>query len=172
MVRWLAPILSFTAEEIWRFLPGRRPDSVLLTTWYELPDVPADDIDWERLLAARELAARALEARREAGDIGSALDAGLTIYADGPLRAQLEKFGEELRFLFITSGAEVRAAAEHPADALAGADFWVQAVPLSDAKCVRCWQHRPDTGAVSAHPELCGRCVTNLDGAGETRLWV
>jgi len=172
MVRWLAPILSFTAEEIWRFLPGKRADAVLLTTWYELPEVPADDIDWNRLLAARELAARALEARREAGDIGSGLDAGLTIYADGSLRAQLDRFGEELRFLFITSEAAVRPAAEHPDDALAGQDCWVQAVPLTAAKCVRCWQHRPDTGAVQAHPELCGRCVTNLDGGGETRVWV
>jgi len=172
MVRWLAPILSFTAEEIWRFLPGKHAESVLLSTWYALPEVPSDDIDWERLLASRELAARALEARREAGDIGSGLDASLTIYADGPLRAQLERLGDEMRFLFITSGAEVRAAAEHPADALAGDGFWVQAVPVKDAKCVRCWQHRPDTGAVKAHPELCGRCVTNLDGPGEARLWL
>ncbi len=172
MVRWLSPVLCFTAEEIWQFLPGRRAPSVLLSAWYELPEIPADGIDWEQLLVVRELAARALEARREAGDIGSGLDARLTIYADGSLGAQLEQFGEELRFLFITSGADVRPAAEHPAEALAGKGFWVQAVRVTDAKCVRCWQLRPDTGAVPAHPELCGRCVTNLDGDGETRHYV
>jgi isoleucyl-tRNA synthetase len=172
MVRWLAPILCFTAEEIWRFLPGKRADSVLLDSWHELPEINSDGIDWEQLLSVRELAARALEARREAGDIGSGLEARLTLYADGALRAQLEQFGEELRFLFITSGAEVRATADRPADALAGEGFWVQAAPVTDAKCVRCWQLRPDTGAVMAHPELCGRCVSNVDGGGETRHYV
>jgi len=172
MVRWLAPILSFTADEIWRFLPGKRTDSVLLATWHELPECPPDNIDWESLLQARELAARALESRREAGDIGSGLDARLTLYADGALRAQLEQLGEELRFLFITSGADVQPAEDRPANALAGEGLWVQAVPVTDAKCVRCWQHRPDTGAVKAHPGLCGRCVSNLDGGGETRRYV
>ncbi|MDP2325440.1 MAG: isoleucine--tRNA ligase, partial [Gammaproteobacteria bacterium] len=172
MVRWLAPVLSFTAEEIWRFLPGKRADSVLLSTWHNLPEADADGIDWERLLGVRELAARALEARREAGDIGSGLDARLTIYADGALQGQLQQFGEELRFLFITSAADVLPLADHPADALAGDGFRVRADPVTDGKCVRCWQHRPDTGTVPAHPELCGRCVINLDGAGETRLYV
>jgi isoleucyl-tRNA synthetase len=171
MVRWLAPILSFTAEEIWQFLPGRQAESVLLTTWHELPRVPAPEFDWERLLTVRELAARALEARRAGGDIGSGLDASLTFYADGPLRAELEKFGAELRFLFISSAAAVRPAADRPASALAGDGVWVQADPVTDAKCVRCWQHRPDVGAVTDHPELCGRCVTNL-GEGETRRYV
>jgi isoleucyl-tRNA synthetase len=104
--------------------------------------------------------------------IGSGLEAGLTIYADGELRRQLESFGDELRFLFITSGAEVRPAAAHPEDALAGDGYWVQADPVSDGKCVRCWQLRPDTGASAEHPELCGRCITNLDGAGEARHFV
>jgi isoleucyl-tRNA synthetase len=172
MVRWLAPILSFTAEEIWQFLPGQRPASVLLSTWHEVPDPAPDSLDWAGLLGVRELASRALEARREAGDIGSSLDARLTIYADGNLRTQLESFGEELRFLFITSAAEVCPGADHPADALAGEKFWVVAHPEEAAKCVRCWHHRADTGSVAAHPELCGRCVTNLDGSGETRCFV
>jgi isoleucyl-tRNA synthetase len=172
MVRWLAPILSFTAEEIWRFLPGQRAGSVLLSTWHGLPEVPPAHIDWASLLGVRDLAARALEARREAGAIGSGLDARLTIYADGALRAQLEEFGEELRFLFITSAVAVHGGAGHPADALAGEGCWVQAEPVTDGKCVRCWQHRPDTGASPAHPELCGRCITNLDGGGESRRFV
>ena len=184
MVRWLAPILSFTAEEIWRFLPGERPGSVLLATWHalpELPDLGAGRVDWASLQGVRETAARALEAQREAGAIGSGLDAGLTIYADGALRAQLEQLGEELRFLFITSAAEVRGGSDRPAEALAGQvgteNYWVVAVPVSDAKCVRCWQLRPDTGHSPVHPELCGRCVVNvdgggLDGSGEARRFV
>jgi isoleucyl-tRNA synthetase len=84
----------------------------------------------------------------------------------------LEQFGEELRFLFITSGAEVRSVADRPFDALGVENVWVRAVPVTDAKCVRCWQRRPDIGTVAAHPELCGRCVTNLDGGGETRRFV
>ena len=189
MVRWLAPILSFTAEEIWRFLPGKRAESVLLTTWHEVPDPPLGNVQWASLLGVREVAARALEAQREADAIGSGLDARLTIYADGALRTQLELLGEELRFLFITSGADVRPAADHPADALdglwagsgagsgTGERYWVQAEPVTDTKCVRCWQHRPDIGTVAAHPELCGRCVSNLEstglaGGGETRRFV
>jgi len=172
MVRWLAPILSFTAEEIWRFLPGRRSASVLLSTWHEVPDPAPDSLEWASLLGVRELASRALEALREAGDIGSSLDAGLTIYADGNLRTQLEMFADELRFLFITSAADVRPGADRPADALAGEEFWVVARPEGAAKCVRCWHHRADTGSVAAHPELCSRCVTNLDGSGETRRFV
>jgi isoleucyl-tRNA synthetase len=179
MVRWLAPILSFTAEEIWRFLPGGRPASVLLATWHALPEAPdpgAGRVDWASLQGVRETAARALEAQREAGAIGSGLDAGLTIYADGALRTQLEQLGEELRFLFITSAAEVRGGSDRPAEALVGQvgaeNYWVVAVPVSDAKCVRCWQLRPDTGLSPVHPELCGRCVINLDGSGEARRFV
>ena len=134
--------------------------------------MPPARLDWASLLDVRETAARALESRREAGIIGSGLDARLTIWADGALRARLEEFGDELRFLFITSAVEVRAGAGHPADALAGEGYWVQAEPVTDGKCVRCWQHRPDTGTSAAHPELCGRCVTNLDGGGERRLYV
>ncbi len=172
MVRWFAPILSFTAEEIWRFLPGKRPASVLLSAWHEVPDPAPGNVEWVSLLGVRELASRALESLREAGDIGSSLDAELTIYADGILRTRLEQLGDELRFLFITSGANVRPGADRPADALAGKEFWVEARPAAEAKCVRCWQHRADKGSVAAHPELCGRCVTNLDGSGETRYFV
>ncbi|MEZ5564465.1 MAG: isoleucine--tRNA ligase [Gammaproteobacteria bacterium] len=173
LVRWLAPILSFTAEEIWRHLPGRTTGSVLLSTWHELPVVMDDDIDWKRLLELRDLASQALEGLREADQIGAALDAGVTVFADGPLRTLLERFGDELRFLFITSEAGVRPAGERPPDALAGEGYWLSATPVSSTKCIRCWQRRPDTGqAAPAHPELCGRCVGNLEGAGETRRYV
>jgi isoleucyl-tRNA synthetase len=172
MVRWFAPILSFTADEIWRHLPGERAASVHLATWHPLPTVAEAGTDWPTLLAIRELAARALEAQREAGVIGSGLDACLTIYADGEPRHLLEQFGDELRFFFITSEAVVRPAADRTPAALAGGGVWVEAGPATGGKCVRCWQIRPDTGVSPVHPELCGRCITNLDGGGENRRHV
>ena len=172
MVRWFAPVLSFTAEEIWRHLPGPRPASVLLQTWYPLPDPGASTLDWAALLQIRELSARALEALRDSGAIGSALEASLDIHADGPLRADLERLGDELRFFFITSAVTVRPAKDRPADALAGEGFWLQAGVAPGGKCVRCWHHRPDTGSVAAHPELCTRCVSNVSGPGEIRRYV
>lgn len=187
LVRWLAPILCFTAEEIWQHLPGPivdqaanqvgdqvrgRPASVMLSTWHALPEVADDGIDWPQLLRIRALAAQALEALRDAGKIGAALDAGVTIHVDGSLRSQLERFGDELRFLFITSAADIRPAGERPADALAGEGYWLVAAPLAEPKCVRCWQRRPDIGESVAHPELCSRCVENLDGGGEARQYV
>ncbi|MCL4780840.1 MAG: isoleucine--tRNA ligase [Gammaproteobacteria bacterium] len=175
MVRWLAPVLSFTAEEIWAQMPGERGDSVFLSTWHQLPAVSAADageLDWKGLLRVRETAARALEALRVSGAIGSGLDAQLTIFADGRLYQDMQRLGEELRFVFITSGAVVRPAGERSESALAGEGFWVQAAPDSDDKCVRCWHRLPDTGTHAAHPGLCGRCVTNVDGPGETRRYV
>jgi isoleucyl-tRNA synthetase len=175
MVRWLAPVLSFTAEEIWAQMPGERGDSVFLSTWHQLPALSAADtgeLDWKGLLRVRETAARALEALRVSGAIGSGLDAQLTIFADGRLYQDMQRLGEELRFVFITSGAVVRPAGERSESALAGEGFWVQAAPDSDDKCVRCWHRLPDTGTHAAHPGLCGRCVTNVDGPGETRRYV
>jgi isoleucyl-tRNA synthetase len=175
MVRWLAPVLSFTAEEIWAQMPGERGDSVFLSTWHQLPAVSAADageLDWKGLLRVRETAARALEALRVSGAIGSGLDAQLTIFADGRLYQDMRRLGEELRFVFITSGAVVRPAGGRSESALAGEGFWVQAAPDSDDKCVRCWHRLPDTGMHAAHPGLCGRCVTNIDGPGETRRYV
>jgi isoleucyl-tRNA synthetase len=172
MVRWLAPVLSFTAEEIWRSLPGERPASVLLTTWHAFPALPPAEVDWPRLIAVREVVARVLEALREAGTIGSGLEATVTVFADGDLAAELRRLGEELRFVFITSGADVLPLGDAPAGAEGGDGFRVVAGASTDPKCVRCWHRRPDVGIVPAHPEACGRCAGNVDGPGETRRWV
>lgn len=169
MVRWLAPVLSYTAEEIWRCIPGERPDSVLFATWHELPRVAAPTLDWSAIRAVRETAARAQEVLREAGQIGGSLDAALTIYADGGLHDMLRGLGTELRFIFITSEAVVEPAARRPTTALAGDGYWVEVQPSAAPKCGRCWHRSADVGAVAAHPLLCGRCVTNVDGGGETR---
>jgi isoleucyl-tRNA synthetase len=193
MVRWLAPILSFTAEEIWRHMPGSRPESVFLSTWAELPagEATAATVDWAAVLEVRAAVLRELERLRVAGEIGAPLDAVVDIYAAPGIRAALAPLGEELRFVLITSEAHVHPAERRPTEAVAGAQpasatpgatgatvgatgggesqFWLRVHPSGAAKCVRCWHKRADVGADPAHPELCGRCVVNLDGAGESR---
>ncbi len=169
MVRWLAPILSFTAEEIWQSLPGPRADSVLLTAWHRLPETGAAAVDWDQLMGIREAVSPALEALRVAGGIGSGLEARVEIFADGKLLSALQQLGDELRFVFITSEASARPASERPADAQAAEDCWIVVTPVSDPKCVRCWHRRPDVGAVASHPEICARCAGNVDGPGESR---
>ena len=177
MVRWLAPILSFTAEEIWRHMPGARGESVFFETWAELPGVeaaPGTRIDWARVLDARAAVLRELERLRVAGAIGAPLDAAVTLYGTEPWTAALAPLGEELRFVLITSEARVEAADTRPAEALAvegesGPGLWLDVRPVAHAKCVRCWHKRADVGSVAAHPELCARCVDNIDGPGESR---
>ena len=171
MVRWLAPILSFTAEEIWSLLPGERDASVFLSTFYELPE-PQDLVaDWDNLIRVRDTVSKALEASREAGNIGSGLEADVTVYADDEIRAALEQPGHELRFVFITSEAAVQPASERTADAAAGDGFWVTVTPSEHPKCIRCWHRRAAVGSVKAHPESCARCAANVDGPGETRVY-
>ena len=171
MVRWLAPILSFTAEEIWSLLPGERDASVFLSTFYELPESQDLVADWDTLIRVRDTVSKALEASREAGNIGSGLEADVTVYADGEIRAALERPVHELRFVFITSEAVVQPATERTADAAAGDGFWVTVTPSEHPKCIRCWHRRADVGSVKAHPEICARCAGNVDGSGETRVY-
>jgi isoleucyl-tRNA synthetase len=174
MVRWLAPVLSFTAEEIWRFLPGERGESVFLETWHVLPETPADPIEWPALLQLRADVVRELEKLRDAGSIGAPLDAEVDVYCAPDEYARFNALGDELRFLFITSEARVHEVSKPPENAVpAGrAGVWIAVKPSTDAKCVRCWQRRPDVGRYVEHPELCGRCVTNVDGPGERRKYV
>ncbi len=184
IVRWLAPILSFTAEEIWRHLPGERAESVFLSTWHALPELPADAIDWPALIALRSDVARELERLRVAQAIGAPLDAELDVWCSPPQYPRLSTLGEELRFLMITSaarvhelvapGADTAGAATLPPDAVPaasveGGGVWIRVRPSGDRKCVRCWHHRPDVGASAQHPELCGRCAGNLGLPGERR---
>ena len=184
LVRWLAPILSFTAEEIWSHMPGERADSVFLTTWYELPAgyYSEDEVlhrmgteFWERVITMREAVSKELEKLRAAGDIGSSLAAEVELYADETLRAQLDSLEDELRFVLITSYARVADISEKPADAvdaeMQDAQLAIRVRPSAHTKCVRCWHHREDVGATDAHPELCGRCVDNVTGNGEQRRY-
>jgi isoleucyl-tRNA synthetase len=176
MARWLAPILSFTAEEIWRYLPGPRAESVFLATWARIP-LPPDEaapIDWTRVLEARAAVLRELERLRTAEQIGAPLDAVVDLYATPQWRAALDPLGDELRFVLITSEAKVldadaRPAAALPTDPEGKSGLWLHVQPSQAKKCVRCWHKRADVGSQAAHPELCGRCVVNLDGPGEAR---
>ena len=173
IVRWLAPILSFTAEEMWRHLRGERAASVFLTTWHTLPELPADTIDWSALIALRTAAARELERLRMGGEIGAPLDAVLEIWCTAAQFGRVSALGEELRFFMITSRAIVHPPSQPaPADAVAAAGLegvWLRVSVASDPKCVRCWHHRPDVGQSAEHPELCLRCVGNLALPGESR---
>jgi isoleucyl-tRNA synthetase len=182
LARWLAPILSFTAEEIWQRLPGKREDSVFLSSWYELPSAfyPEGEIlqrmgagFWGQIIAVREAISKELEKLRVAGKIGSSLAAEVDLYADAETQAMLQTVGDELRFLLITSYARVHPLDECPDDVVAadipGLVFSIRVTASAHAKCVRCWHHREDVGASAEHPELCGRCIENVTGAGEQR---
>ena len=179
LVRWLAPILSFTADEIWECLPGERAESVFLVEWYEglepLPEDASMNRDfWDRVLEVREEVSRELEKLRERGGIGSSLEAEVAIYCDDPYREVLGRLGDELRFVLVTSRAVVLPLSEAPQGAEAAEDIEglkILAEPSSHAKCVRCWHRRSDVGSHPDHPELCGRCVENVEGQGETRRY-
>jgi isoleucyl-tRNA synthetase len=177
MVRWIAPILSYTADEIWQMMPGDRSVTVFAQPWHVFPQVPAAQLDWSALKAAREPVKKVLEELRIAGQIGSGLNAEVTLYADDALLAPLSAVGEELRFWFLTSAAQVRPVAERPAELAgytleSGAGLWVQAQPCSAVKCERCWHQRLDVGSDARHPTLCARCVINIEGPGEVRRHV
>jgi len=178
MVRWLAPILSFTAEEIWRYTPGQRGESVFFETWAQLPQGAAvrPEIDWDSILELRSAVQRELEKLRNDGAIGAPLDAIVDLYCEPALLDALRRFGDELRFTFITSELHLHAAQSRPATAVAAAmpkdgesTAWIVVRPSSAAKCVRCWHKRDDVGTHGQHPELCGRCVSNVAGPGEIR---
>jgi isoleucyl-tRNA synthetase len=179
LVRWLAPVLSFTAEEIWQQLSGERGDSVLFETWYDglaaTQALPEQRRYWADLLAIRDTASRVLEGMRKAERIGAALEAKLAIHAGAAAVARYAPVADELRFFFITSELHLDLAGGQPADAvlteLEGADVWVSASVSGAAKCVRCWHRRDDVGSHAEHPELCGRCVSNVEGPGEHRRW-
>jgi isoleucyl-tRNA synthetase len=163
LLRLMAPILSFTAEEAWRILHPEDP-TVFVHTYYEYPDVKLDEATrkaWEDVRSAREIVSKGLEKKREEKQIGSSLAAELDIEASGALYDSLARLGDELRFVFITSRATLRR--------VDGAPLNVTVRPSANPKCERCWHWRADVGADPNHPGICGRCVKNLFGAGEPR---
>jgi isoleucyl-tRNA synthetase len=161
LTRLMAPILSFTAEEIWAL--NCKADSVFLSVWHEPPKQDNEDAlitRWTRLRELRSMATKRIEELRAAGQVGSSLQADLTFLADGDDYALLASLGDDLRFVTITSAARVEKAA---------GETRVEVGALGHAKCERCWHVREDVDANPAHPGLCGRCVSNLFGEGEKR---
>ncbi|MCP3671221.1 MAG: isoleucine--tRNA ligase [Gammaproteobacteria bacterium] len=176
MVRWLSPIISFTADEVWQHLPGERSESVFTQTWYDgLFALDQDDAFdrgfWDQVIAARTAVAKQMEQLRADGAIGSSLDAELDLYCEAGLYKVLEQLQDELRFVHITSYVRLHPLEEKPEQAVATElDGLSVVVTASEhAKCSRCWHRREDVGSSAEHPELCARCVTNIDGAGEPR---
>jgi isoleucyl-tRNA synthetase len=160
LVRLMAPILSFTAEELWQVFTGKPDDSVFFHTWHELPaprDAAALLAKWPRLRELRTPVRKEIEALRAGGKIGASLQAEVDFQAEGDDYDALASLGDELRFLMITSAARVRRGATA-----------VKVAPSGNAKCDRCWQYVPDVDDEG----LCGRCRSNLHGPGETRRHV
>lgn len=184
LVRWLAPILSFTAEEIWKNMPGDREESVFLETWFELPEMflPEEEAAqklgmqyWQDVLDVRDAVKKEVEKVRVAGDIGSSLDAEIALYCDEAWLEKLSRLEDELRFVLISSYVHLRPLSEQPTDVVAVAlnetTMGIKVTASEYNKCVRCWHHRDDVGASSDHPELCGRCIDNIEGTGEQRKY-
>lgn len=178
LVRWLAPVLSFTAEEIWQHIPWREQESVFLTTWQQglqrlgLNDEFNDGF-WQQLIAVREQVNRELEKARNAGTIGSGLAADVELFCADSLYQLMQKIGDELRFVLITSAAKVSPESARDQDAVATEipGLWLKVRAVAAEKCARCWHRRPDVGQDSQHPLLCARCVVNVVGEGEERRY-
>ena len=177
-VRWIAPVLCFTAEEIWQHLPGERSESVFLNTWYtDLPALSEQGIlsqsYWQTLRTVRDAVNKEIERQRGLGIVGSALEADVYLACDATVKAAVEAVQDELRFVFITSRTTIYAenAPEVDAEFLATEvpGLKLKVMPLTYAKCERCWHRREDVGHDTKHPALCSRCIVNVDGAGETR---
>lgn len=176
LTRWLAPILSYTAEEIWRYIPGVQTETVFTALWYQdWPQISSfDKLQWEQLQELRDEVNKALEEKRQEGIIGSPLAAELRIYADSSMMPVLSRLGSELRFLLMTSAAELLPLESKPQDLplLADVGIAIEVLPSSNEKCGRCWHRQPDVGQNAQHPELCSRCVDNITGQDESRQFV
>jgi isoleucyl-tRNA synthetase len=161
MLRWMAPFLSFTAEEAWKVFAPEKTTSIFVETYSDVSAWRGEELlaKWARIRAIRDVANKEIEALRSDGQVGSSLQAALTIGVNPADHALLASLGDDLRFVTITSQAVLSEAAE----------LSVTVTPSTATKCERCWHYRDDVGADPAHPTICGRCTTNLYGAGETR---
>ena len=163
LIRWIAPILPFTAQEAWAFI---RPDDkdgkyVFAQLWYDVPTPTLNDIsydEWGAILAVKDTVNKAMDDARSDKLISSNLTAKATISTHGETLNALTKLGDEARFVFITSDVELQQG-----------ENGVLITPADGQKCTRCWHIRTDVGTHEQHPELCGRCIKNIDGQGETR---
>jgi isoleucyl-tRNA synthetase len=162
----MAPILSFTAEEIWQVVGKAPDDSVMLHTWHALPDGSDEEAlcaRWATIREARADVQKTLEGLRSDGKIGASLQGEVRVRAAAARHDALASLGDDLRFVLITSAAELFRVEDE-------ADEGIDAAPSEKTKCGRCWHFRDDVGTDADHPELCGRCHTNLLGEGERRI--
>ena len=172
MVRWLSPILSFTSEEIWQFLPGASNESVFLQTWYEGLEGNFDSPVIESCRDINTHLRKELEEMRRNKVIGSSLDAEVDIYCKDENYQNLLGLRDELRFVFITSEARVNKLSSKPSDAKEiDSSIAIKVYKSKHQKCVRCWHHRPEIGQNKMHNDLCDRCVENVSGKGENRVF-
>jgi len=183
MVRWFAPILSYTAEEIWQYIPGKGKkageESVFLSSWYQaLAPLPQNAMMnqayWEEVRRIRDCVNKEIEEKRNLGQLGSALEAEVELYCGEPIHKQLEALGDELRFALITSQASVLPLSKKNGQAVATElqDVWLTVKPTEAVKCERCWHRLPSVGQDPEHPGLCARCILNVEGPGEVREYV
>ncbi|MFY8088869.1 MAG: class I tRNA ligase family protein, partial [Rubrivivax sp.] len=165
MLRWMAPFLSFTAEEAWAvFAPGGSGTVFTETYWaFASPD-EALLAKWARIRDVRDAVNKEIEAVRASGGLGSSLQANVSIHANPQDHALLASLGDALKLVLITSAAELHADRSGDTAALG-----IQVTPSTATKCARCWHWRDDVGHDPAHPGLCGRCTSSLFGAGERR---
>ena len=166
MMRLMAPILSFTANEVWQTLGLDKEATVFEEHWYDLPAHGLSDTqiqDWKNIIEVRALSNKAIEEKRGAGEVGSSLQAEISIAVDGDTYDSLARMEDALRFVFITSQAKV--------EKQSGSGLKFNVVASQHTKCDRCWHYRDDVGATAEHPTICGRCVSNLFGAGESRKY-
>src|SRR5690606_8416749 len=189
LIRWITPILSFTAQEAWEVLQGKNGTDagyVFTEAWYEFPAFELSAIssdDWQRIMQAKDIVNKHIETARGEKIINANLSAAVDLYADGAMYDSLAKLGEELRFVLITSSATLKPMSAAPADKAnkanakadnnenedAAGDLVIDVSAATGTKCVRCWHIRDDIGTDAAHPELCARCMTNVAGDGEVR---
>jgi isoleucyl-tRNA synthetase len=182
LVRWMAPILSFTADEIWQEMPvslpmGKTRDTFVFTAeWYDglfslTEGEPLNNDFWTEIQTVRGVVNKFLESARNEKIIGGSLQAEVTLYIDGDLAEKLHRLEDELRFVLLTSKAEVKPLLEKTATAQ-GTEIdglWIEVKASDAAKCERCWHHTSDVGKIDGHEHICGRCVSNVEGEGEIR---
>jgi isoleucyl-tRNA synthetase len=168
LTRWIAPILSFTADELWAYLPGERNASVMLNTWYDtlvpLSENAAFDVEfWLHVFKARDVVSKAIEQKRNEGEVKGGLTTEVIIHAGGQWHIPLQQLGDELKFVLITSKVKLI----H--DTTSDTALQVEVMASSHARCDRCWHQTEEVGQNETHPELCERCIDNIAGEGEQR---
>ena len=170
MVRWLSPVLSFTAEEIWQNMPNEKSQSIFLSEWYEGLSVGYENIAIDTARNINPFIRKQMEVMRSDKTIGSSLDAQVDLYCDEKTYQALDQLDDELRFVFITSDARIHPLIDKTDECIEALEgVFIKVSKSENEKCVRCWHHREDVGQHAEHIELCGRCIENVAGDGEKR---